>query len=150
VLLAAARARAAGSVGPPEVTITSPSGATASATVEVDDRGLPRHVEVELECGDPLDRVVLRSYAVGAAHMGLGWVCSEGIAVDEAGVPLDLTIRSFGIVRARDTPPVEVVIGDGAGPPVNGSDAVFAAVAAATWLAQGLPPRWPTRRGSFG
>jgi hypothetical protein len=30
------------------------------------------------------------------------------------------------------------------GPPVNGSDAVFAAVAAATWLAQGCPPDWPT------
>ena len=24
---------------------------------------------------------------------------------------------------------------------------MFAAVAAATWIAQGLPPRWPTRRG---
>jgi hypothetical protein len=30
------------------------------------------------------------------------------------------------------------------GPPVNGSDAVFAAVAAAAWLAQGLPTDWPT------
>ena len=32
------------------------------------------------------------------------------------------------------------------GPPVNGSDAVFAAVAAARWLADGLPARWPTDR----
>ena len=31
-------------------------------------------------------------------------------------------------------------------PPVNGSDAVFAAVAAATWLHEGTPPDWPTRR----
>ena len=30
--------------------------------------------------------------------------------------------------------------------PVNGSDAVFAATAAAAWLADGLAPRWPTRR----
>jgi CO/xanthine dehydrogenase Mo-binding subunit len=100
-------------------------------------------------CGPPLDDATLRSYATGAAHMGLGWVCSEAIAVDEAGRPEDLTIRSFGILRARDTPPIRVDIDPRGGPrePVCGSDAVFAAVAAATWIAQGLPSRWPTRRG---
>jgi hypothetical protein len=36
------------------------------------------------------------------------------------------------------------------GPAVNGSDAVFAAVAAARWLADGLPPEWPTDRGGAG
>ena len=44
-------------------------------------------------------------------------------------------------------PPVSVVIrADGPGPAVNGSDAVFAAVAAARWLADGLPPQWPSHR----
>ena len=96
----------------------------------------------------PIGEVVLRSYVTGAAHMALGWVCSEGVAVDEAGVPEDLTIRSFGIIRARDMPPVSIEV-DGGRPaaPVNASDVVFAAVAAAVWLAQGLPPQWPTRRG---
>ena len=65
-------------------------------------------VRVRVACGDPLDDVVLRSYCVGATHMALGWVRSEGIAVDEDGEPRDLTIRSFGILRARDMPPVEV------------------------------------------
>jgi hypothetical protein len=72
------------------------------------------------------------------------------LAVDAAGVPQDLTIRSFGVLRAIDTPPIEVVFGATTGAPVNGSDAVFAAVAAATWIAQGLPPEWPTMRGKFG
>ena len=130
-------------------TVRSPSGATAAAEVDVDADGLPGAVRIELSCGDPLDHVVLRSYAVGAAHMALGWVCSEGIAVDGSGVPQDLTIRSFGILRARDTPPIDVVIDEARRPAVNGSDAVFAAVAAATWLAQGLPSEWPTRRGRF-
>jgi hypothetical protein len=41
-------------------------------------------------------------------------------------------------------PHVEVeVVGDD-GPPVNGSDAVFAAVAAAVWIGQGCPQDWPT------
>jgi hypothetical protein len=29
--------------------------------------------------------------------------------------------------------------------PVNGSDAVLAAVAAAAWIDAGLPPEWPIR-----
>jgi hypothetical protein len=32
-------------------------------------------------------------------------------------------------------------------PAVNGSDAVFAAVAAVAWLADGLVAEWPTDRG---
>ena len=111
-------------------------------------------MEVTVRCGDPLDETVLRSYVTGAAHMALGWVCSEGIAVGEDGVPEDLTIRSFGILPARATPPISVHLEAGvgrgrrAGEPVRGSDAAFAAVAAATWIAQGLPARWPTRRGA--
>jgi CO/xanthine dehydrogenase Mo-binding subunit len=129
--------------------ITAPGGGRAAARVEVDADGRPVGVDVTVSCGDPLDEVVVRSYATGAAHMGLGWVCSEAIAVDEEGVPEDLTIRSFGILRAKDTPMIRVTI-DPAGrsrPPTNCSDAVMAAVAAATWIAQGLPPRWPTLRG---
>jgi CO/xanthine dehydrogenase Mo-binding subunit len=75
--------------------------------------------------------------------MALGWVRSEGIAVGEEGRPLDLTIRSFGILRAKDMPAVHVEIEASDGPPVNGSDAVFAAVALAAWQAAGLPSRWP-------
>jgi hypothetical protein len=41
--------------------------------------------------------------------------------------------------RAIDTPAVEVEIEPASGPPVNGSDAVFAAVAAAVWRHQGFP-----------
>jgi CO/xanthine dehydrogenase Mo-binding subunit len=80
--------------------------------------------------------------------MALGWVCSEGIAVGEDGAPSDLTIRSFGVIRAKDTPAIDIDLGDGSGAAVRASDAVFAAVAAATWLAQGLPSRWPTMRGT--
>ena len=121
--------------------VRSPSGATAEASVS-DGR-----VAVRVSCGAPLDEITLRSYCIGAAHMALGWVTSESLAVDDDGVPHDLTIRSFGILRARDMPPVDVEIVDDGGPPVNGSDAVFTAVAAAIWLVQGAPPEWPTRQG---
>jgi aerobic-type carbon monoxide dehydrogenase small subunit (CoxS/CutS family) len=127
--------------------VTGADGGWAEAHVKVDDTGWPTAAEVTVRCGEPLEETVLRSYVTGAAHMAIGWVCSEAIAVDETGVPEDLTIRSFGILRAKDTPPVRVTIEADDGPPVNGSDAAFAAVAAATWRAQGLPPRWPTLRG---
>jgi xanthine dehydrogenase small subunit len=120
--------------------VTAPNGARARA--EVTEEGM----RVWVACGAVLDEVVLRSYCVGAAHMALGWVTSEGIRVDETGEPRDLTIRSFGILRATEMPPVHVEIEPGEAPPINGSDAVFAAVAAAAWIAQGCPPDWPTHR----
>ncbi|HLT69888.1 MAG TPA: 2Fe-2S iron-sulfur cluster-binding protein [Acidimicrobiales bacterium] len=131
-----------GGTGRAAVALRSPDGAVARAEVTTGDD--PR-VAVEVSCGEVLDEVVLRSYCVGAAHMALGWVTSEGLAVDDEGRVHDLTIRSFGILRAVDMPPVDVTLErEASGPPVNGSDAVFAAVAAAAWLAQGAPPAWPT------
>ncbi|OWY59141.1 hypothetical protein B7486_76170, partial [cyanobacterium TDX16] len=102
----------------------APRGGEATARIAEDGT-----VHVRVRGGDPLDEVVLRSYAIGAAHMALGWVTSEGLAVDDQGEVHDLTIRSFGILRASDMPAVEVVVEADEGPPVNGSDAVFAAVA---------------------
>ena len=49
---------------------------------------------------------------------------------------LDLTIRSFGVIRAKDTPPIDVtIVDDRRRTAARASDAVFAAVAAATWNA---------------
>jgi xanthine dehydrogenase small subunit len=136
-----------------ETCAPSPSGVLAGARVEVGhDTGAVERVEVRVAAGDPLDEVVLRSYATGAAHMALGWVLSEGIAVDpDTGEVHDLTIRSFGIIRARDTPPIDVHIVDDGGPPLaRSSEAVFAAVAAAAWnavtVAEGARPEcFPAR-----
>jgi xanthine dehydrogenase small subunit len=121
-------------------TVTAPNNARATAVV--DDEG----VHVSVRCGEPLDHVVLRSYCIGAAHMALGWIRSEGIAVDADGQVHDLTIRSFGVLRAVDTPPITITVEDDDGPPVNGSDAVFAAVAAAAWRHLDFPAAIPARR----
>lgn len=120
--------------------VDAPNGARAWARVD-DER-----VRVRVRCGRALDPTVLRSYCIGAAHMALGWVRSEGIAVDDRGTVHDLTIRSFGVLRATEMPSVEVEIVDDDSDPVNGSDAVFAAVAAAAWRHASFAPRWPTQR----
>jgi len=124
------------------VTVVGPEGGRAEVGVDLE----ARRVEVRVSAGDPLDDTVLRSYCIGAVHQALGWVLSEGIAVDGNGEPLDLTIRSFGILRAADMPDVHVAIEPGEGPPVPVADSVFAATAAATWIGRGLPEAWPLDR----
>ncbi len=119
--------------------ITSPDGGAARASVAGDGT-----ISVEVRAGKPLDEVVLRSYCTGAAHMAYSWVTSESLAIDLTGRVHDLTVRSFGIIGAAAMPPVKIKIIDDGTEPVNGSDAVFAAVAAATWINRGCPETWPT------
>jgi xanthine dehydrogenase small subunit len=134
--------------------VLSASGASAGARVHLDAAtGALERVEVRVAAGDPLDETVLRSYVIGAVHMALGWVCSESLFVDAVtGEVHDLTIRSFGIIRPKDMPPVDVVVvGDDREPLAGSSDAVFAAVAAATWNALSVvegvrPDTFPARQ----
>jgi xanthine dehydrogenase small subunit len=143
VMVAALAARRAGRVGVGQaVTVVSPEGAEASVVIRPDGQ-----VEIRVGAGEVLDEVVLRSYVVGAAHQALGWVRSEGVAVDGEGNVLDLTIRSYGILTAREMPRVEVEVEVGSGPAVGVSEAVMAAVATAAWSAAGFPPQWPLERG---
>ena len=144
ILLAALAAKNASESGDNNAhiaTVTSAEGAVATVSMGAD--GI---VRVDLRCGRLLDAIVLRSYAIGAVHMALGWVTSEGLSVDEDGMISDLTIRSFGVLRSADMPHVEVTLHEEDTEPVNGSDAVFAATAAAVWSAQGWPTDWPTGR----
>jgi aerobic-type carbon monoxide dehydrogenase small subunit (CoxS/CutS family) len=147
VLATAARLGTAGvAVLDVPVEVVAPTGGRAVVRCAGDGS-----LDIEVAAGAALDPVVLRAYAIGAAHQALGWVRSEGIAVDADGAVRDLTVRSFGIVQARAMPDVTVrIVDDPSGAPVNGSDAVFAAVAAARWMGDGLVPAWPTDRSGAG
>jgi hypothetical protein len=127
------------------VEVTGPTGGRAVAVCRADGS-----IEVVVDAGPAGDDTVLRSYCIGAAHQALGLVRSEGISVDEEGEVHDLTIRSFGILQARAMPRIEVTVDSRGEVAVNGSDSVFAAVAAAVWLADGVPPTWPTDRSGGG
>ena len=125
--------------------VRAPGGGRAAVSIAGDGR-----VAVDVWAGAVLDPVMLRSYCIGAVHQALGWVRSEGIAVDDGGNVHDLTIRSYGVLPARDTPWVGVTMHDEDRFPVNGSDGVLAATAAAAWLTDGLVAEWPTRRDRGG
>jgi len=139
VLLAALASRAEGDgLSVTRASAETPAGAWAAA--EITGAG---DIDIRVRCGRMLDAVVLRSYCIGAAHQALGWVGSEGLAVDAEGQVHDLTVRSFGILRAAEMPKVNVEIEADEGPPVPGSDAVLVAVAAAAWLTRDCPIDWP-------
>jgi xanthine dehydrogenase small subunit len=136
-------------VGTGRADVSVPGAGRAIVEVHPEERdGGRSYVEVDVWAGEILCPVTLRSYVLGAVHQGLGMVWSEGIAVDETGEPVDLTIRSFGILAARDMPEVIVRLHEDDGWPVNGSDAVLVATLAAAWIAEGLPGEWPTRRAA--
>ena len=99
-----------------------------------------------VDAGDPICAATTRSYVIGAVHQAYSMVTSEGIALDAAGTPVDLTIRSFGITTARTFPHVTVEVSRTDAPPVAVGTAAFAAALGAVWLAEGAGPRWPTRR----
>ncbi len=125
--------------------ISVPGAGRATVAIDLGGGGRGR-IGVDVWAGAVLSPVTLRSYVLGAVHQALGLVWSEGIAIDAAGEPVDLTIRSFGILAARDMPDVSVSLHEDDCWPVNGSDAVFAATLAAAWIAEGGVSRWPTRR----
>ncbi len=102
---------------------------------------------VSVAAGEPSTRSYCGPTRSVRCTRRLGWVRSEGVAVDDDGTVLDLTIRSFGIIPARAMPAVEIVVEDDHGPPLPAGDTVFAAVATAAWLAAGLAPSWPVELG---
>ena len=89
---------AAPSPGRAEAEVTDPGGGRARVTISAGGPAERATLRVEVWAGEVLCEVTLRSYVLGAVHQALGLVWSEGIAVDDLGVPLDLTIRSFGIL----------------------------------------------------
>ncbi|MEO5901785.1 MAG: molybdopterin cofactor-binding domain-containing protein, partial [Ilumatobacteraceae bacterium] len=44
----------------------------------------------------------------GSVHMGLGYALTEEFPSDEHGFPTNMTLRSLGIIRPKDVPPIEV------------------------------------------
>lgn len=80
--------------------------------------------------------------------MGWSWATSEAMTTDADGEIHDLTVRSLGIMRSVDTPPISVdIVDEPHTPPVNVSDAVFAACAALAWRASGHQQTWPVALG---
>jgi aldehyde oxidoreductase len=62
------------------------------------------------DVGRAVNPMLCEGQIEGAVHMGLGYALSEDFPADEEGRPTHMTLRSLGIIRAKDVPVIESVL----------------------------------------
>jgi aldehyde oxidoreductase len=81
-----------------------------AAQLVVMDRGsgqIERVLAVH-DVGKAVNPMLCEGQVQGAVHMGLGYALSEDFPADADGRPVKKTLRSLGILRAKDVPPIDV------------------------------------------
>ncbi len=62
------------------------------------------------DVGRAINPLLCEGQIEGAVHMGLGYALSEEFPADADGRPTHMTLRSLGILRPKDVPPIEPVL----------------------------------------
>ncbi len=62
------------------------------------------------DVGRAVNPMLCEGQIEGSVHMGLGYALTEDFPADERGFPTKSTLRSLGILRAKDVPPIEVIL----------------------------------------
>jgi xanthine dehydrogenase molybdenum-binding subunit len=60
------------------------------------------------DVGRAVNPLLCEGQIEGSVHMGLGYALTEDFPNDDRGFPTNMTLRSLGILRAKDVPPIEV------------------------------------------
>jgi xanthine dehydrogenase molybdenum-binding subunit len=93
----------------PNPTIHSAFGYAAQLVVVDRDSGAIERVVAVHDVGKAVNPQLCEGQIEGSVHMGLGYALSEDFPSDpETAFPTNMTLRSLGILRAKDTPPIEV------------------------------------------
>jgi xanthine dehydrogenase molybdenum-binding subunit len=90
-----------------------------AAQMVVIDRatGKIEHVVAAHDVGRAVNPQLCEGQIEGSVHMGLGYALSEDFPSDpETGFPLNKTLRSLGILRAKDVPKISVQLVESAQP----------------------------------
>jgi xanthine dehydrogenase molybdenum-binding subunit len=90
--------------------IHSAFGYAAQMVVMDRDSGEIEHVVAAHDVGRAVNPILCQGQIEGSVHMGLGYALSEDFPADAEGRPKNMTLRSLGILRAKDMPPVDVVL----------------------------------------
>ena len=93
----------------PNPTIHSAFGyATQLVVVDRETGNVERVVAIH-DVGKAVNPNLCEGQIEGSVHMGLGYALTEDFPSDRAtGFPTNMTLRSLGILRAKDVPPIEV------------------------------------------
>jgi xanthine dehydrogenase molybdenum-binding subunit len=81
----------------------------ATQVVILSEDGLIEKVVAAHDVGRAINPQSCRGQVEGGVHMGLGYALSEDFPCT-GGVPDSLKLRDLGIIKAADTPPVEVIL----------------------------------------
>ena len=99
-----------GEPGVENPTIHSAFGYAAQLVVmNPDTQDIEKVVAVH-DVGRAVNPTMCEGQIEGAVHMGLGYALTEDFPSDETGFPTNMTLRSLGILRAKDVPTIEVVL----------------------------------------
>ncbi|MSP24071.1 MAG: selenium-dependent xanthine dehydrogenase [Myxococcales bacterium] len=90
--------------------ITHLSFGFATQVVLLDENtGKIRRVVAAHDVGKAINPTLCEGQIEGSVHMGLGYALSEELVL-EGGVPVDPTMRKLGVLRAHETPDIEVIL----------------------------------------
>ena len=96
--------------------IHSTFGYAAQLVVLDPQTGQVEKVVAAHDVGRAVNPVLCEGQIEGSVHMGLGYALTEGFPCDEVGRPNNTTLRSLGIIRPKDMPPVDVILVESAEP----------------------------------
>jgi aldehyde oxidoreductase len=91
-------------------TIHSAFGYAAQLVVMDRETGAIERVLAAHDVGRVMNPLLCEGQVVGAVHMGLGYALSEDFPTDDKAVPQYMTLRQLGILRAKDVPPIDVML----------------------------------------
>ena len=90
--------------------IHSTFGYAAQVVILDSETGNIEKVVAAHDVGRAVNPLLCEGQIEGAVHMGLGYALSEGFPCDETGRPKNTTLKSLGVIRPKDMPPVDVIL----------------------------------------
>ena len=92
-------------------TIHSTFGYAAQLVVMDRASGRIERVLAAHDVGRAVNPQLCEGQIEGSVHMGLGYALTEDFPTDpETAFPTNMTLRSLGILRAKDVPPIDVIL----------------------------------------
>ena len=91
-------------------TIHSTFGYAAQLVVMDRETGAIERVVAAHDVGKAVNPLLCEGQVIGAVHMGLGYALTEDFPTDDEARPTMTTLRQLGILRAKDVPPIDVVL----------------------------------------
>jgi len=93
-----------------EPVIHSTFGYAAQLIICDAESGAIERVVAAHDVGRAVNPMLCEGQIEGSVHMGLGYAISEDFPCDDQGRPVNMTLKSLGIIRPKDMPPVDVIL----------------------------------------